>query len=98
LNCLADPARQPGDVLLKLAVPTVGDTRLILPAAIVYGLAAPGWYFIMRTVALGVVGAGISSLTIIALAIVGCFAFGKTFGPRQVLGIIFAFAAVALFT
>jgi drug/metabolite transporter (DMT)-like permease len=88
-----------GDVLLKRAVSTVGDTRvfLIALAALVYGLAAPGWYFIMRTVDLGVVGTWISSLTIIALALVGWLVFGETLSPRLALGVAFAFAAVALF-
>ena len=88
-----------GDVLLKHAgcVSGVGRILLILFAALIYGLAAPGWYSIMQTVDLGIAGAGISSLTVVALSIVGYLAFGETFNARQICGVVFAILAVLFF-
>ena len=88
-----------GDVLLKQAVYASDPRRIILIilASLVYGFAAPGWYSIMRIVNLGIAGAGISALTIVALSAIGYFAFGETFNARQICGVIFAILAVSFF-
>ena len=87
-----------GDYLIKLA--SQKDDGLSSPSfilgAVLYGLPALGWFFLMRSHSLSAIGVLYSAATILILAGLGVFAFGEPFGLREALGISLAIAAVVV--
>ena len=86
-----------GDVAIKTAA---DETRIVSPAMALgmalYGLSAICWFFAMRHVSLGQAAVAYSMLTLIALCLIGAFAFGERLGTREVLAMGCAFAAMLL--
>lgn len=85
-----------GDYWIKLA--TTQPQGLISPTfilgAVVYGSTAIGWFFLMRSHSLAVIGVVYSAATMIMLAALGTVMFNETLTPRDWLGLGLAIASV----
>lgn len=87
-----------GDYFIKLASgkPDGLTSPLLLLGALFYGVSVVGWYFLMKTHSLAVIGALYSAATILVLAALGYFVFKESIGLREGLGITLAFVSVIL--
>lgn len=87
-----------GDYAIKVA--TAKDGGLLSPwfilGAIMYGLPAVGWFYLMKSHSLAMIGVMYSASTIILLALLGYFVFKEAFGWREAVGLTLAIAAVAV--
>ena len=85
-----------GDYCIKLASGAEGGLlrRSFVLGMILYGLPAIGWFFLMRTHSLAMIGVLYSASTIVLLAALGVFVFKEPFGWREVLGLSLAVASV----
>lgn len=63
---------------------------------VLYALPAIGWYFLMKSHSLAVIGVIYSAATVIMLAILSTLVFHEAFGWREGLGITLALMAVAI--
>lgn len=85
-----------GDYAIKVA--TNKEPGLMsawfLVGALLYGLPAIGWFYLMKTHSLAMIGVLYSALSIILLAALGYFAFSEALGRREWLGMSLAIAAV----
>lgn len=87
-----------GDYFIKVA----SDTRdgLVTPrfffGAVLYGLTAIGWFFLMKDHSLAAIGVMYSAATIMLLAGLGYFVFKEQLGFREMAGVALALASVAL--
>lgn len=87
-----------GDYLIKLASqkPSGLSSLTFLGGAILYGLPAFGWFYLMRSHSLAAVGVFYSAATILVLAGLGYFVFKEAFGIREALGVSLAIAAAII--
>jgi drug/metabolite transporter (DMT)-like permease len=85
-----------GDYLIKVASqkPSGLLTATFFLGALFYALPAVGWFYLMRSHSLAMVGVFYSAGTILVLAGLGYFVFGERVGSREILGFGFAIAAV----
>jgi drug/metabolite transporter (DMT)-like permease len=85
-----------GDYFIKTssAKPEGLTSLAFLFGAILYGLPAIGWFFLMKSHSLAMLGAFYSASTIIILASLGYFVFKEAFGMREMLGISLSISAV----
>jgi undecaprenyl phosphate-alpha-L-ara4N flippase subunit ArnF len=85
-----------GDYLIKLASqkPAGLTTWVFLAGALLYGLPAVGWYFLMKSHSLAAIGVFYSAATILILAGLGFFVFKEPFGMREAAGVGLAILAV----
>lgn len=87
-----------GDYFIKIAsgkaVGLLSPTFAV--GLMLYALPAVGWYFLMKSHSLTVIGVLYSAATLILLALLGVFVFDETFGWREGLGITLALVAVAI--
>lgn len=85
-----------GDYCIKLA--THRDTGLrsawFLFGALLYGLPAIGWFFLMKSHSLAMIGVMYSGATLILLTMLGYVMFNEKLGLREILGLSLAIAAV----
>lgn len=86
-----------GDVAIKIAADraTLASAHMYI-GIFLYAGSAVLWFFAMRYVTLGQAAVAYSMLTLIALFVIGAFAFGEPIGPRELAGIACAIAAMAL--
>ena len=87
-----------GDYALKVATkyPEPLLSIWFLMGALLYGLTAVGWMLLMQTYNLAQISVIYSSITIIALVLIGHLFFDETTTGRQGLGVAAALAAVVL--
>lgn len=87
-----------GDYFIKVASgKAVGLLSPTFAAGLMlYALPAVGWYFLMKSHSLAVIGVLYSAATLILLAMLGVFMFNETFGWREGLGIALALMAVVI--
>lgn len=86
-----------GDVAIKIAADRASLASLPMSAgALLYAASAVLWFFAMRHVSLGQAAVAYSMLTLIALFLIGVFAFGEPVGIRELAGVAFALAAMVL--
>jgi drug/metabolite transporter (DMT)-like permease len=85
-----------GDHFIKVASqkPSGLLTPTFLLGALLYALPAVGWFYLMRSHSLAMIGVFYSAGTILVLAGLGYLVFGERIGSREVLGFRFAIAAV----
>lgn len=87
-----------GDYAIKVA--TAKESGLLsgwfILGAILYGLPAVGWLYLMKNHSLAMIGVMYSASTIILLAALGYFVFKEAFGWREVIGLSLAIAAVVV--
>ena len=87
-----------GDYLIKKA--TLESNGLLslsfIGAAALYGLVAVGWFFMMKSNSLAMIGVIYSASTILLLAALGYFVFKEQFGLRETLGVSLAIMSVAV--
>jgi undecaprenyl phosphate-alpha-L-ara4N flippase subunit ArnF len=85
-----------GDYCIKLA--TNRDTGMSSPifiiGALLYGIPAVGWFFLMKSHSLAMVGVMYSASTLILLTMLGYFVFKEALGLREVVGLSLAISAV----
>ena len=72
----------------------IHNPRLAL-GAIVYGLTAIGWFFLMRSHSLAMVAVIYTAMTTVVLVAMGYFLFDEGFGKREALGVTFAVLALS---
>ena len=88
-----------GDVAIKIAADRAALTSLHMVLGITaYSVSAVLWFFAMRHVTLGQAAVAYSMLTLIALFVIGVLGFDEPMGAREITGLLFALAAVALMT
>lgn len=88
-----------GDVAIKIAADRASLKSLHMATGItLYAASAVLWFFAMRHVTLGQAAVAYSMLTLIALFAIGAFYFGEPIGKRELAGVVFALAAMALMT
>ena len=63
--------------------------------AVLYGLCAIGWYFLMKSHSLAMIAVIFTAMTIIVLGAMGYFLFDERFGKREAIGVTFAALALA---
>lgn len=87
-----------GDYFVKLASqdPKGISTFYFALGALLYGLPAFAWFYLMRQHSLAAVGVMYSSATIVLLTLLGVFVFKESFGWRDGLGVGLAIAAVVV--
>ena len=85
-----------GDYLIKLSSEREGGLLSLsfLLGAILYGLPAIGFFFMMRSHSLVSVGVFYSAATIILMAVLGYFVFKEDFGIRETVGLGFALLSI----
>lgn len=87
-----------GDYFIKLASakPDGLTSPLLILGALFYALSVFGWYFLMKSHSLAVIGGLYSAATILVLAALGFFVFKESIGLREGIGISLAFLAVII--
>ena len=85
-----------GDYFIKLASdkPDGLTTHTFAFGLILYGLPAIGWFFLMRSHSLVVIGVLYSASTVLLLAALGGLVFKEAFGCREAVGMMLAISAV----
>ena len=85
-----------GDYFIKVASekPAGFSSARFLAGAVLYGLPAIGWFFLMKSHSLALVSTLYTSSTIILLALLGYFVFRESFGLREAVGISLAIASI----
>lgn len=78
-----------GDYLIKISSDKEGGllTLTFLAGAMLYGLPAIGFFYMMRDHSLAAVGVFYSAATIVLMAALGYFVFKETFGMREAIGL-----------
>lgn len=86
-----------GDVAIKLAADreAIKSPHMLVGTAL-YVASAVLWFFAMRYATLGQAAVAYSMLTLISLFLIGCVGFGEPAGRRELVGVAFAIAAMAL--
>ena len=87
-----------GDYLIKVASQKSSGLYSLnfLFGAILYALPAVGWFYLMRTHSLAVVGVFYSVGTLLVLVALGYFVFDESVGKREIVGFSLAIAAVCI--
>ena len=87
-----------GDYSIKAASQRDGGlfTRAFLLGALLYGLPAVGWYYLMQAHSLAAIGVFYSAVTLLLLAGMGTLVFKESFGLREVVGLSLALASVGV--
>ena len=87
-----------GDYCIKLATGKIGGLLSVqfMAGALLYGITAIGWFFLMKTNSLAIIGVLFSASTVILLAALGTLVFKEAFGWRDAIGISLAVLAVAV--
>jgi undecaprenyl phosphate-alpha-L-ara4N flippase subunit ArnF len=86
-----------GDVAIKMAADRAALTSTHMAfGMMLYVVSAILWFFAMRYISLGQAAVAYSMLTLIALFLIGAFAFDEPVGPREIAGIGCALMAMAL--
>jgi drug/metabolite transporter (DMT)-like permease len=86
------------DALIKRASLQDGFSgwRILLVGAIIYGLTAIGWFFVMRKIKLSTLGALYGVSCAILLALVSVFFFKEKISPVEILGIALAIVSLLI--
>ena len=87
-----------GDYSIKAASQLGGGlwTRAFLLGALMYGLPAVGWYYLMQAHSLAAIGVFYSAVTLLLLAGMGTLVFKESFGLREMVGLSLALASVVV--
>jgi drug/metabolite transporter (DMT)-like permease len=85
-----------GDYFIKVSSEREGGllSFSFLLGAILYGLPAIGFFFLMRDHSLAAVGVLYSAATIILMSVLGYFVFKEAFGLREAIGLSLAVLSV----
>lgn len=87
-----------GDYFIKVASGKLNGllTPTFAIGLVFYGLPAIGWFYLMRSHALSVIGVLYSAATILLLTGLSIFVFKEGFGWREGLGVTLALLAVTV--
>lgn len=86
------------DVLVKKAAV---DDNVVSPylflAAVIFGVSAYGWFFVLKYINLATLGGVYSLVTILLLVLAGIVIFGERLAVADVLVIVVSIVALAVF-
>ncbi len=87
-----------GDYFIKLASTRTDGLRslVFVAGALLYGLPAFGWFFLMRSHSLAAVAVLYSASTLLLMAVLGHVAFREPLGLREMMGGALAIMAVVV--
>lgn len=87
-----------GDNFIKTAAlsPTGIHSPRLGIGAVIYGLTAIGWFFLMRSHSLAMVAVIFTAMTTVVLAGMGYFLFDEGFRARDCIGVALAILALAI--
>lgn len=87
-----------GDGLIKEASLQKGFAgwQMLIMGAVIYGLTAFGWFFVMRRIKLSTLGVLYGVSCIIFLALVSVFFFKEKLNPMEIFGIILAIISLLI--
>lgn len=87
-----------GDFLIKKAtsLPQGLLSRPMILGMLLYGTTAIGWFHLMQSQSLTIIGVLFAAANVIGLAALGVFLFDEKFGLRELIGVTLALAAVAV--
>ena len=87
-----------GDYFVKAASQQLGGlaTRTFVLGALLYGLPAVGWFYLMQMHSLAAIGVFYSAVTLVLLAGMGTIVFKEAFGLREVAGLSLALASLVV--
>lgn len=87
-----------GDYLIKVSSERTDGlfTLAFILGAVLYGLPAIGFFYLMRNHSLAAVGVFYSTATIVLMVVLGYFVFKEPFGARETIGVLLAIAAVVV--
>ena len=87
-----------GDYFIKSA--SLSQSGLLNPrlaiGAVIYGLTAIGWFFLMRSHSLAMVAVIFTAMTTVVLAGMGYFLFDEGFRTRDGIGVALAILALTI--
>ena len=87
-----------GDYCIKLATNKetgIYSTWFVI-GALLYGIPAVGWFFLMKSHSLAMIGVMYSASTLVLLTMMGFFVFKEAMGWREVIGLTLAITAVVV--
>jgi drug/metabolite transporter (DMT)-like permease len=87
-----------GDYLIKHASLQTSFTgwKFLIAGAIIYGLTAFGWFFVMRKIKLSTLGVLYGISCIILLVFVSIFYFKEKITPLEIVGIVLAITSIII--
>ena len=87
-----------GDALIKQASlqNAYSGWEMLLIGALIYGLTAFGWFFVMRRIKLSTVGVLYGVSCVLLLALVSVFYFKEKINPIEIFGIILAIVSLII--
>ncbi|WP_424928541.1 hypothetical protein [Amaricoccus tamworthensis] len=87
-----------GDYFIKLASsrPDGLNSVMFVTGALLYGLPAFGWFFLMRSHSLAAVAVFYSASTLLLMAALGHVVFREPLGLREIIGGTLAIMSVAV--
>ena len=87
-----------GDYCIKLASgkPDGLTSQVFILGAVLYGIPAIGWYFLMKSHSLAAIGVFYSASTILLLTALGYFVFNESIGLKDGLGVTLAILSVVV--
>ncbi|MGP3699358.1 hypothetical protein [Rhodobacter sp. NSM] len=87
-----------GDYLIKKATGTEQGllSLTFLVGMLFYGLPAVGWFYLMKSHSLAMLGVLYASSTVLLMAALGVFVFREAFGLREAIGVSLAVASILI--
>ena len=87
-----------GDYCIKVASGRPGGvtSNTFYAGAVLYGLPAIGWFYLMRDHSMATIGVFYSASTIVLLAALGYFVFKEAFGLREIIVLSLAVGSVVV--
>lgn len=70
--------------------------KMLILGAVIYGLTALGWFFVMRKIKLSTLGALYAVSVVVFLTLVSVFYFKEKITPLEILGICMAIVSLAI--
>jgi len=70
--------------------------KMLLLGAIIYGLTAFGWFFVMRKIKLSTLGVLYGLSCVILLTLVSVFYFKEKINPLEIIGIVLAIISLLI--
>lgn len=69
---------------------------MLILGAVIYGLTAFGWFFVMRKIKLSTVGVLYGVSCVVLLTLVGVFYFKEKINPLEIFGIALAIISLII--
>ncbi|MFA6027863.1 MAG: hypothetical protein WC752_02975 [Patescibacteria group bacterium] len=70
--------------------------RMLIIGAVIYGLTALGWFFVMRKIKLSTIGVLYGVSCVVLLTLVSVFYFKEKINPIEIFGIVLAIISLII--